>query len=65
MVLHAADGEIVRLSPRPSPKYSDYAFWYEEGELIFHAVNDGRPVSDLNGEQLALKVVKTWVKDSR
>lgn len=65
MVLHAADGKTVRLSPRTSPKYGDYVFWFDEGRQVFQALIEGRPVGDLNGKQLAIKVVEAWAEDLR
>jgi hypothetical protein len=65
LVLHAGLGKKVRLSPRWSPKYADYAFWYDNDEMAFHAINNGRKEADLNGDHLALRVVKTWTKDLR
>ncbi len=61
MVLH----ETVRLSARPSPKYGDYAFWYDEDQMAFQAVLKGRPIADLNGDHLALQVYRTWSEDLR
>jgi len=65
MVLHAAAGKRVLLSPKSSPRHKDYALWYDEGELTWHALIKGRKASDLNGEHLAAKVVEAWVKDYR
>lgn len=65
MVLHAAANEIVKLSPRSSPKHDDFVFWYDEGRGAFQAVLGGRPIADLNGKFLALKVVEAWAEDPR
>jgi hypothetical protein len=65
MVLNAAAGKTVRLSPRTSPKYDDYAFWYDDEQKAFQAVLNGRPTADLNGDHLALKLVETWSEDLR
>ena len=65
MVLHAAAGKRVSLSPKSSPRHKDYMFWYDEGELTFHGVVRGRKESDLNGDHLAVRVVDAWVKDQR